>query len=206
MSRAALAVPLAAMARHKEFDADHALAAAMTVFWSKGYEGASLRDLTSAMGISRTSLYATFGNKETLFFKALARYDGLRLAFIGEALERPTAREAIRSLLEGAARAQTDASWPTGCMAITSALVVSDAGRTVKDELTRLRGLIEARLRQRLARAQADGDLPGGDDPADLARYVMTTVYGMAVQAASGASRSDLLRIVELALRGARLA
>src|SRR5439155_18551737 len=87
----------------RSFDLDKALDAALQVFWRKGYEGASLSDLTQAMGINRPSLYAAFGDKETLFRKALDRYAEGPAAYVGEALKRPTARTVTEKLLRGAA-------------------------------------------------------------------------------------------------------
>src|SRR5213082_3312703 len=95
-------VQRACKGRPREFDIDEALAAALRVFWSKGYEGASLTDLTEAMGITRPSLYAAFGNKESLFRKALDLYEREKLAYMDEALKQPNARAVARHLLEGA--------------------------------------------------------------------------------------------------------
>src|SRR3569623_860019 len=93
--------------RPREFCVDEALVAALRVFWSKGYEGASMTDLTDAMGITRPSLYAAFGNKEALFRKALDLYEREKLAYIGEALKAPTSREVVERLLHGALAMQT---------------------------------------------------------------------------------------------------
>src|SRR5687767_3693461 len=86
----------------REFCVDEALAAALQVFWSKGYEGTSLTALTEAMGITRPSLYAAFGNKEPLFRKALDLYQREKLAYVGRALGQPTARGVAEVLLRGA--------------------------------------------------------------------------------------------------------
>src|ERR1700721_458843 len=96
MKRAAAAQRLG---RPRSFNTEDALDAAMQVFWSKGYEGASLADLTAAMGINRPSLYAAFGDKEALFRKVLDRYNSGPAAYVCDALNQPTARRAIERLL-----------------------------------------------------------------------------------------------------------
>lgn len=189
------------MVRPRGFDLDDALWAAVQVFWAKGYEGASLADLTRAMGINRTSLYAAFGNKENLFRLALDRYNAQHMAFAPPILEQADARSVVHDLLSHFADAQTDAPNPPGCLATTAALTGSDASAAVKVELASRRGAYEARLRRRLERAQAEGDLAADQDPADLARFFMTVAHGMAVQATSGASRQELHQVVAAAMR-----
>ena len=87
--------------RPRAFDVDEALDAAMRVFWKHGYEGASLSELTEAMGINRPSLYAAFGDKESLFKKAVDRYMERGSAVWREALDQPTARQVVEHLLRG---------------------------------------------------------------------------------------------------------
>jgi AcrR family transcriptional regulator len=94
--------------RPRRFDIDAALNRAVEVFWRKGYEGASVSDLTEAMGINPPSLYAAFGNKEALFRKALDRYQASHAAFWKEALDAPTAFEAVKRLLDGTAERLTE--------------------------------------------------------------------------------------------------
>lgn len=190
-----------AIGRPRAFDTDKALDQALNVFREKGYEGASLADLTAAMGISPPSLYAAFGNKEALFGKALDRYAERQAGFYREALARPTAREAVEALLAGAVDMATNTETPRGCLLVSGALACGDEAETVRAELARRRSEGEWMLRRRLEQAKDEGDLPAGADPADLARYVTTVLQGLAVQAAGGAGAEDLRRVAAVALR-----
>jgi AcrR family transcriptional regulator len=187
--------------RPREFDVDEALDCALRVFWRRGYEGATLPDLTAAMGINRPSLYAAFGSKEELFRKALNRYVEGPAAFVRAALDEPTARAVAERLLGGTIDLVTDRRNPRGCLIVQGALACGETAESVRREVAARRVAGEVALRQRFERAQADGDLPAEADPGDLARYVVTVMRGMAVQAAGSASREDLRRVSELALR-----
>ncbi len=189
------------MGRPRSFDTDKALDRALQVFWRKGYEGASLSDLTKAMGINRPSLYAAFGDKEALFRKALDRYAEGPASYVGEALKEPTGRAVAERLLRGAADVLTDAHNPRGCLWVQGALACGKGADPVRQELISRRTAGEAALRQRLKRAKSQGDLPPDSNPADLARYIATIIQGMAVQAAGGASRDELQRVIQTALR-----
>jgi len=189
------------MGRPREFDVDDALECALDLFWRQGYEGTSMSDLTEAMGITRPSLYATFGNKEELFRKALDRYDSTCMAFTRESLKQPTARAVVSHLLYGFADAQTDPDRPAGCLDMNGALACSEEAEPIKQELVGRRVASEAVLGRRLEEARTTGDLPADCDPAELARYVMTVAHGMSIQASSGASREALYSIVAMTLR-----
>lgn len=189
--------------RPREFDKERVLDKALHVFWERGYEGTSLSDLTEAMGINRPSLYAAFGNKEELFRLALDRYvEKGPGAVHREALAKPTAKAVVENLLKSAANSLTDPANPPGCLAVQGALSCGDAAESIKQELCLRRSRVEQELRERFERAKAEGDLGRESDPGSLARYVMTVIQGMAVQAASGASRADLHAVVGMALKG----
>jgi AcrR family transcriptional regulator len=189
------------MGRARAFDTDEALDRAMIVFWSKGYEGASLSDLTEAMGINRPSLYAAYGNKEELFRQALERYAEGPASYEREALALPTAREVAASLLRGAADVQTDPDTPAGCLATLGTTYCAEDSSPVGKTLIASRLAGHAVIRERLERARAEGDLPANADPKALTHYIGTVVCGMAVLAASGVSRKELERVIELAMR-----
>lgn len=186
--------------RPREFDIDRALNSALKVFWRRGYEGASLADLTEAMGINRPSLYAAFGNKEGLFRRAIDRYAEGTACHVREALEEPTAREVVERLLRGGVELVTSPKNPAGCFMVQSALACGDAADPLRQEVARRRADGEEALRERFERAVAEGDLPAGADPGRLSRYIFAISYGLAVQASGGANRDELMQIVDLAL------
>ncbi|MBN8992207.1 MAG: TetR/AcrR family transcriptional regulator [Rhizobiales bacterium] len=190
-----------AMGRPREFDVDKALDLALQVFWRKGYEGASIADLTETMGITKPSLYSAFGNKEELFRKALDRYVDGPGGYFQVALAKPNVRAVAEHLLYESAAAVTDPDHPPGCLAVQGALTCGDAAESIKQELVSRRAKGEQDLRERFQRAIAEGDLPPGSDAADLAAYLSAILQGMAVQAAGGTSREQLRKIAEMALR-----
>jgi AcrR family transcriptional regulator len=185
--------------RPRAFDADVALERAMHVFWAKGYEGASLSDLTRAMRINRPSLYGTFGNKEQLFRKVLDQYMNGPVAFFGKALAAPRARDVVEQIFLGTTAMAENRRVPAGCLMVQGALACGSA--SVRKEVAGRRAAAEVALRRRLQRAKREGDLPKNADPAELAHYVMTVVRGMAVQSAGGASSEQLRRVAQIALR-----
>ena len=173
----------------------------MRVFWEQGYEGATLTDLTNAMGITRTSMYAAFGNKEELFTKALQRYTEGPASYVERALGESTARRVAEAFLAGSVRTSTQPGNPTGCLTVQGSLAAGDAGRPARNALTAVREHAWSRLRDRFQQAVDDGDLPPGTDPGLLARLLLTVSNGIAVQAASGVSSVDLEQVAAGALR-----
>ena len=106
----------------------------MHVFWAKGYEGAALSDLTQAMRINRPSLYAAFGNKEQLFRKVLDRYASGPLAYFGQALEAPKARDVIEQIFSARPGWRVIRRLPAGCLMVQGALACGDSAGSVQKE------------------------------------------------------------------------
>ncbi len=187
------------LGRPRAFDSEKALHRAMQVFWRKGYLGTSLSDLTEAMGINRPSLYAAFGNKKSLFRKALAHYAKGPSSYLSAALQEATARAVIERLLRGVVDLLTDPRTPPTCLWVHGALSCGDD--SMREEFAAQRAAGLAALRSRFKRAVAEGDLPPDSDADALAHYVQTVNFGLTVQASTGATRKELLRIVEIALQ-----
>jgi AcrR family transcriptional regulator len=191
----------AKMGRPREFSEEEALDAAMRVFWEKGYEGTSLDDLTQAMKINRSSLYSSFGDKENLFRKAMERYSSGPLSYLFEALDQPSARQVIESLLRGSVRFLSDPTHPHGCLSLQGGLACGSGNEKVKQAMIDWRAQGLAHLQKRFLRAHTEGDLPAHVNPKDLARFVMIVLNGLSVQAVGGITSAEMNRAVELALR-----
>jgi AcrR family transcriptional regulator len=186
--------------RPREFCVDGALAAALRVFWSKGYEGASMADLTEAMGITKPSLYAAFGNKEQLFRRALDLYEQEKLGYIGAALSEPTSRAVAERLLRGAVEMQTSSCEPHGCLGVISSVACGAEAQGVREEVLARTRFIRQAIVDRMERAKADGDLPAHVDVEGLVGLLYAILQGMAVQAGAGATREELSRVVDTSL------
>jgi AcrR family transcriptional regulator len=191
--------PRKARGRPRSFDREAALGPAMDVFWSKGYEGTSITDLTEAMGINPPSLYAAFGDKERLFLEAIERYQSARGASCPYC-EETTARGAIERLLTYMAEELTSSEHPRGCMMMMAAATSTSASPELQAALAKRRLEARARMKERIEHGIKEGDVPRGTDAAALADFYSTIVTGMSLQARDGASRKSLLATVERAM------
>ncbi len=190
----------AARGRPREFDPEEALSAALTVFWRRGYEGASMAELTEAMGITKPSLYACFGNKESLFRKALDLYERDKLCYTRTALEAPTAKGVAERLLRGSLAIQTGTTDPHGCLGVISTVACAVQAESIRDDVIARRASSDAALLARLERARDEGDFPETIDPQALATYLSAVMQGMAVQAGAGVPPERLEQLVETTL------
>jgi AcrR family transcriptional regulator len=187
--------------RPRAFDRDLALRRAMEVFWSKGYDNASLADLTSAMRINSPSLYAAFGSKEALFHEAVDLYGELEGTEIWDAISgAPTAKEAMAGFLHATAVSFTQPGKPAGCLIVLGALHASDSNAGICGALRHIRAENAAMLRERLDQAVATGELPASLDSGAIAVFYATVQQGMSIQARDGASRATLIAIADGAM------
>jgi AcrR family transcriptional regulator len=186
--------------RPREFCVDGALARALRVFWSKGYEGTSLNDLTEAMGITRPSLYAAFGNKESLFRKALDLYEREKLEYVGRALEQPTARGVAEVLLRGAVDNASSSDEPQGCLGVITSVACGEEAQSIREDVVERGNKAKRALIERLERAKKEGDLPAHIEVESLTNLLYAVVQGICIQAGSGASHDELNRLVDTGL------
>ena len=187
--------------RPLSFDRESALEQAMLTFWRYGYETTSIVDLTTAMGVTAPSLYAAFGDKKRLFLEAAHRYAGDPGMMARAITDAPTACEAARRVLIGAATGYTGDATPKGCLLASATASGSAASAEVQRAVADIRKQIETRLCERIERDIMADMLPPGTDAAALAGMVMAVVQGMSVLARDGKPRIALLAIVDQTLR-----
>jgi AcrR family transcriptional regulator len=187
--------------RPRGFDKDKALARAMEVFWAKGYEGASIADLTEAMGIASPSLYAAFGSKEELFRQALILYGATEGPEIWNAVaSAATAFEAVEGFLMRTAHVFTRSGKPSGCLVVLSALHATEASASLRRELISVRKKNIDDLAARLRAGVAAGEISPDTDVNAVAAFYVTVQQGMSIQARDGARRKLLESIARAAL------
>jgi len=187
--------------RPRNFDKAEALDMALKLFWRHGYEGTSMAMLTEAIGVNVASLYAAFGNKESLFVQCVERYSELNGDLYHKSLKKKTAGEVSRSILEGEVELVTRRGTPDGCLMIQGALATSPDAERIRKMMAQMRAMAEKWMADRFRKAVDEGDLPSDADPAALACYLMTINSGLAVQAKSGVGKKQLLKVVEIAMR-----
>ena len=186
----------------RRFDIQIALDNAMEVFWRHGYEGASIADLTQAIGIKTSSLYAAFGDKRHLFELVIERYLETKGRFTSLAFEEETGSlRLIRRLLSDAAIDDVSDGGPGGCLIVSAANCVTDANRDVAEKLEAHRCLNIKRIEDVLQADLKMGEIPKTVDPTAIASFVGTVLYGMAQRGRDGASVCELRSTAEMAIK-----
>ncbi len=189
-----------ARGRPRSFDRDQALDAAMHVFWAKGFGGASMSDLTAAMGIASPSLYAAFGSKEALFKEAVDHYTALFQGSFWGVMELPTARESFEGLLRNAASVFSSPDVPNGCMVMQTAAETGDLSPDLAANLCELRGSNADTLARRLVRGIVEGDVAADTNVRAVADFYATVHKGLSLSARGGAGADELHSVVTSAM------
>lgn len=187
--------------RPLSFDRELAIKQAMLLFWEHGYEATSLNDLTTALGVTPSSIYTAFGDKKGLFMAAVQRYASGPDNADAIIQRAATAHEAALGLLRASALGFTGETTPRGCLLASSAISCSAMAEDVKAALAEMRKAIEVSLREKIKRSLKEGSLPKGTDPAALAAYTMAVIQGMSTLARDGATRASLLKMVDIAMK-----
>jgi AcrR family transcriptional regulator len=172
----------------------------MRVFAEKGFENASLCDLTSAMKINRFSMYASFGNKEALYVKAMERFNQVRRQRVAGALVGKFAQDGVARLLREAISRFTDPEGQGVCFITQAPLNAQAASLQTRELMAKRRAEVEQALRQRIEQAIEEGELPADTSAADLAGYYAVIIQGFALQIQHGGKAEDLQRIVDIAM------
>jgi AcrR family transcriptional regulator len=186
--------------RPRKFDRDYALRQAMEVFLYRGYSGATVGDLTAAMGINAPSLYAAFGCKEALFREVLSLYIRAAGPRTRDELVRQdiSAREAVEAMLREAAKRFGNGQ---GCLVVLGATHRTVDNEAVFLDLAERRNETQVLIRRRLMQGVADGDVPAQTDIGAVAAFYNTVLNGLSLQARDGASRKQLMGVVDIAMR-----
>jgi AcrR family transcriptional regulator len=193
--------PLKRRGRPPAFNQEEALEKAMQAFWTYGFEGTSMSTLIEVMNMNKPSIYAAFGNKEALFNKALDKYVSGPSAFVKEALAEPTSFLVTKTFLTKAVELLTQHQNPRGCMIVQGALSCGPEAEMIQKKLIGYRTNMEASFKKRFDLAKESGDLPAEANTATLAKYIVTLHQGISVQASSGATKDDLMRVVDMMMQ-----
>lgn len=190
--------------RPRIFNEEEALDAALALFWRNGYLGTSMTELTNAMGISKPSLYAAFGNKEELYLLALKHYRQKYLTQHSDALAaEPDLRKALQIFLRSIVTMITSPELPGGCMVVNSATACDASGlpgRVIEALTETVDPTSFSLTKKRLQDELKQRHLPEGTSIEQLADYFATLMSGMAVMAKVGVSRERLFGIIDHAL------
>lgn len=173
----------------------------MLLFWRHGFDGTSYTDLTQATGMSKPTLYATFGDKVQLFRHAMVLYAEEGTAVYEQALSQPTAREAVEACLRLARGLNDQGAEPVVCFLVQGALTGSADTQQLRNELNALQRQATKKLAKRLKQGQQTGELPAGVNTLIMAEYFSSVLTGLSTQAANGASIAHLNGVIEMALQ-----
>ena len=189
------------LGRPAAFDKEAALDVAMRLFWEQGYEGTSMADLSHAMGIHPSSIYAAFGDKQALFALAAKRYIEVPGQYMVRALAEPTFETFIRAAFYNTVEFLGGKEYPASCFTLTGSLSCGVDTEPAKALMLDIRLRNEAVLKARLLKARRAGEFSKEENIDDYTRYLSSLLSGLAVQAANGSARTQLKRTAELALR-----
>ncbi|MEO8886351.1 MAG: TetR/AcrR family transcriptional regulator [Mucilaginibacter sp.] len=183
------------MPRVQLFDKEKALKNAMELFWKKGFNGTSTRDLEKATGLGTSSIYNSFGGKEALFFETLQYYMDAEQLKLGQNIkDSPSALKALRALLECVME-------EGGCFVVNSITELANENPRLNEFVTAARAGTITILKELIQKAQAQDEIPAGSDPAQLAVYLQTVMTGLKVSGMVAKDPKELLAVIALTMQ-----
>ena len=189
------------MARTKDFDESEVLAKAIKLFWQKGYNGTSMQDLVDGLGISRSSIYDTFGDKHQLYLKALCTYRQNAIAIRDQILNASVpAKAAIRQLMNLTIDQMIRDKQHKGCFLVNSAVENAPHDKEINAIICQNDRELENAFSEVIKRGQTNGEIAGKQDPRALARFVFNNIVGIQVTAKSAADKAAFDDIVSLTM------
>jgi TetR/AcrR family transcriptional regulator, transcriptional repressor for nem operon len=189
------------MARTKDFDEVEVLGKAVDIFWYKGYNGTSMQDLVDGLGISRSSLYDTYGDKHTLFVKALESYKNEASGQVGAiANGAGSAKAIIKNLLEFIANGLLDDQNHKGCFMLNAEIEVAPHDEVVNKLVCANDQQVEEAFYMVIKKGQDNGEISDKKDAKALARFTFNTVKGIRVSAKSTTDKAVFNDIINLAV------
>jgi TetR/AcrR family transcriptional repressor of nem operon len=190
------------MARTKDFDEDEVLKRAMNLFWYKGYNGTSMQDLVDGLGISRSSMYDTFGDKHSLFMRSLENYKKIATAEMKAIVDNaPTAKAAIRRMLEYTITELLRDDQHRGCFLVNAGVEMAPHDAEVNKMLCDNDRQLETYFNEVIKKGQSNGEIPEGQSSHALAQFILNSIKGIRVTAKSGADKKVFKDIVEVTMK-----
>lgn len=173
----------------------------MLLFWERGFEGTSMADLTQAMGLNPSSIYAAFGDKQSLYSHVVMRYVETRAQYAEDALAESTLPKVVRALFCNTVTFLAGSGHPPTCMTLAGAVGCSPDAAPARDIMTKTRTQNDRAMKERFLLAQKAGELPKDVNVDDFTRFISATLAGLSIQAANGATKTELRRTAQMALR-----
>ena len=189
------------MARTKDFDEDEVLQKAMNIFWHKGYNGTSMQDLVDGLGISRSSMYDTFGDKHTLFIRSLENYKKMATAEMKSIVDNaPTAKEAIRRMFEYTIAELVSDKQHKGCFLVNAGVEMAPHDAGISKMLCDNDKQLEQYFNEAIKKGQESGEISNEQSSHALAQFILNNIKGIRVTAKSGADKKVFRDIVDVTM------
>ena len=189
------------MARTKEFDTDEVLNKAIDLFWDKGYNGCSMQDVVDGLGLSRSSIYETFGDKRQLFLEALKKYQRAGVEEMEKNLDKATdIRQVLTKVFESVLPDDLHCTVRKGCFMVNTAVELASHDPEIAAIVKANRQEVEDILTKAIKKGQRTGQVTSTLDPRSIARFIYTNLSGIRVTAEAGTDRKILEDIIKVSL------